>query len=369
MNAFKYGCVVGGKWYCPRPFLERELHKFLTAGQNVVVQGERRMGKTSLIHETMRGMSGWRLIYIDLLNIRSVGDFGKRVLSGVRDALQDESLFRKTLRLLPMLRPIVSYDPLTGGVGYSLDVKASSDPNAVEEIVSFLAAQTRRGKAAVVFDEFQDVLNLPDAQSVLALLRGKIQFQPETPYVFTGSVRNAMSDLFDNPDSAFYKSAVSLCVGEIDRQDFASFLRGRFRDCGKRVADGVLDAVMTEVDNIPGDVQELCEGLYDVTEGRREIVQDDIAEALKVVYAREGDKFESFTAKLSPIQFKMLVALALRGGVNVQSVSFLADAGIGNAASARRALSRLEELRHIYRYRGEWRFTSAFFKSWLRRFA
>lgn len=369
MNAFKYGCVVGGKWYCPRPFLERELRKFLTFGQNVVIQGERRMGKTSLIHETLRGMRGWRLVYIDLLNIRSIGDFGKRVLSGVRDALKDESLFRKALRLLPMLRPVVNYDPLTGSVGYSFDVKAASDPNAVEEIIAFLAAQTRKGKIAVVFDEFQDVLNLPDAQSVLALLRGKIQFQPETPYVFTGSVRNAMSDLFDNPDSAFYKSAVSLCVGEIDRSDFSAFLQARFRDCGKRVAEEVLDAVMTEVDNIPGDVQELCEGLYDVSEGRREVTLDHIADALKVVYAREGDKFESFTSKLSPIQFKMLVALALRGGANVQSVAFLSEAGIGNAASARRALARLEQLRYIYRYRGEWRFTSAFFRSWLRRFA
>jgi len=369
MNAFKYGCVVGGEWYCPRPFLERELRRFLTAGRNVVVQGERRMGKTSLIHETIRGMRGWRIVYIDLLNIRSVGDFGKRVLSGVREAMRDESLFRKALRLLPMLRPVVNYDPVTGGVGYSLDLKAASDPNAIEEIVAFLAAQTRRGKVAVVFDEFQDVLNLPDAQAVLALLRGKIQFQSEVPYVFTGSVRNAMSDLFDNPDSAFYKSAVSLCVGEIDRVDFSAFLKKRFGDCGKRVSDETLDAVMTEVDNIPGDVQELCEGLCDVAGKRRELTVEDIAAALKVVYAREGDKFEAFTSRLSPVQFKMLVALALRGGVNVQSVAFLSEAGIGNAASARRALDRLEELRYVYRHRGEWKFTSAFFKSWLRRYA
>lgn len=369
MNAFKYGCVVGGKWYCPRPFLERELRRFLTAGQNVVVQGERRMGKTSLIHETVRGMRGWRLVYIDLLNIRSVGDFGKRVLSGVRESLRDESLFQKALRLLPRLRPVVNYDPITGGVGYSIDLTAASDPNAVEEIVAFLAAQSQRKKTVVVFDEFQDVLNLPDAQSVLALLRGKIQFQADVPYVFTGSVRNAMSDLFDNPDSAFFKSAVSMCVGEIDRADFSVFLRERFADCGKLVDDEVLDLVMTEVDNIPGDVQELCEGLCDVTDNRRRVVADDITAALKVVYAREGDKFESFSAKLSPIQFKMLVALAVRGGANVQSVSYLSEAGIGNAASARRALSRLEELRYIYRYRGEWKFTSAFFKSWMRRFA
>lgn len=33
MNSFKYGCVVNGKWYCNRPFLERELSKFVASGQ------------------------------------------------------------------------------------------------------------------------------------------------------------------------------------------------------------------------------------------------------------------------------------------------------------------------------------------------
>mgnify|MGYP003319174661 FL=1 len=48
MNSFKYGCVVDGKWYCGRPFLEKELSRFIASGQNVVLMGERRMGKTSI---------------------------------------------------------------------------------------------------------------------------------------------------------------------------------------------------------------------------------------------------------------------------------------------------------------------------------
>lgn len=369
MNSFKYGCVVTGKWYCRRPFLERELMRMLAAGQNVVVQGERRMGKTSLVQETVRGMRGWKLVYVDLLNVRSVGDVCKRVLSGIHASAKDESLFRKALRLLPMLRPVMNIDPITGGVGYSLDLRASQDPNAIEEVVNLLAEQAKRGKTVIVFDEFQDVLNIPDAQTLLAVMRGRIQFQPDVPYVFTGSVRNAMVDLFDNPDSPFYKSALTLCVGEIARESFRPFLRERFRMAGRSVTDATLEAALAEANDIPGDVQELCEALCDATDGRTSVVMDDLPSALEIVYAREGDKFESFTARLTPIQFKMLVAIACRGGRNVQSVAFLADAGIGNAATARRALSRLEDLRHIYCYRGEWRFNSTFFRSWLRRYS
>ena len=35
MNSFKYGCVVNGKWYCGRPFLERELAKFVASGRSI----------------------------------------------------------------------------------------------------------------------------------------------------------------------------------------------------------------------------------------------------------------------------------------------------------------------------------------------
>ena len=58
MNPFKYGCVVDGEFFCPRPELERQLRAFAESGQNVVVQGERRMGKTSLIkHTEARGLT------------------------------------------------------------------------------------------------------------------------------------------------------------------------------------------------------------------------------------------------------------------------------------------------------------------------
>ena len=45
MAPFKYGMIVDGENYCPRPELARQFSKLVAAGLNVVVQGERRMGK------------------------------------------------------------------------------------------------------------------------------------------------------------------------------------------------------------------------------------------------------------------------------------------------------------------------------------
>ena len=364
-NPFRYGCVVEGGFYCPRPALERQLAGFIRSGQNVVIHGERRMGKTSLVNAVVRGMRGWRMLYVDLLHVQTVGDVCRRIVSAVRNLERKASVFEKALKLLPRLRPVMKIDPATGEFGFGLDARAAEDPYAVEEVVDMLAGVAAGGRTVVVLDEFQDICNLPDAQTVLALMRGRIQFQGDIPYVFTGSVRKRMVELFDNPDSAFYKSALTLCVGEIDRDSFAKFLRRRFESGHRRVSDETVGTIMDTVADVPGDVQQLCEAIWGVTSG--DVGAKDIEAALQVVFMREGDKFESFCERLSPVQFKLLMGIARVGSREIQSRAFLDAAGFGNPASARKAAIRLCVLRYVYLFRSEYRFSSMFFKAWLLR--
>ena len=78
-----------------------------------------------------------------------------------------------------------------------------------------IASHSAAKRFCVVFDEFQDVLDMPEADAILASLRSKIQFLPDTPFVFLGSVRNRMRDIFDSPRSPFFKSAISFGVERI----------------------------------------------------------------------------------------------------------------------------------------------------------
>ena len=171
-----------------------------------------------------------------------------------------------------------------------------------------------------------------------------------------------MIEMFDNPDSPFYKSALTMCVGEIDAGSFVAFLRGRFESGGRCVSDDTVREIVSAVAGVPGDAQQLCEAIWEVTS--RQVGKADVEPAMQIVFAREGDKFESFCERLSPVQFKLLVAIARLGGRETQSRSFLDEAGIGNAASARKAAMRLCELRYVYFFKGEYRFSSMFFRAW-----
>ena len=94
----------------------------------------------------------------------------------------------------------------------------------------------KEDKICVVFDEFQDILNLERSDVILSEMRSTIQFQQDTPYFFSGSVRNDMMRIFDDSKSPFFKSAVPFTVGPIEKSKFVRFIVSRFQK-GDRLVD------------------------------------------------------------------------------------------------------------------------------------
>lgn len=365
MNPFKYGRVVSADDFCPRPGLLKQLTGFIQSGQNVVLQGERRMGKTSLVCETVRQLKRRRMLYVDLLEIKTSDDLCKRMVKSLIAMEQQAGLLERILRSLAQLRPVVSVDPLTGQPSVSVDAGVRLKPDSLHGILDLVGESHKRARLVVVLDEFQDILNLPDARETLAVLRSKIQFHRDIPYVFAGSVRNRMSEIFTDPASAFFKSAIAVDVGPLDGESFAVFLADRFA-LGKRVVDKTAMARVIELaENVPGDVQELCGAIWETTAYRDTVHEGHIGPALELIYARESKGYEAALVQLTGQQLKCLVGLARMGGKAPLSGSFTQGVGIAGPASIKKALNRLVQLKVVYRHEGEYKFVNPFFKTWL----
>ena len=365
MNPFKYGQVVGGDDFCPRPALLKQMTGFLRSGQNVAVLGERRIGKTSLICEAARRAKKRRMLYADLLEIKSADDLCKRLVKAIISLEQDGGLLEKALRSLSQLRPSVSLDPLTGKPSVSLDASVKLRPESIEGLLEMIQTIHRRHPIIVVLDEFQDILNLKDCGEAVAILRSKVQFHSEIPYVFAGSVRNQMAEIFTDPDSPFFKSAALMHIGSLDPDEFSGFLERRFAQGKRKVGDGVMASVFELADDIPGDVQQLCAALWEVTSYRDGITDDILPDALQIIFARESKGYEAILHQITGQQLRSLVGLAKLGGKAPLSQDFLRETGIATPASVQKALNRLQQLRIIYRHEGQCRFANPFLKSWL----
>jgi uncharacterized protein len=365
MNPFKYGQVVSAESFCPRFALTKQVMEFIKAGQNIILQGERRTGKTSLIYEVSRLLKKYAVLYIDLLEVKDMDDICKRMVKAIISLERQAGFLEKIMRILAHLRPVMSVDSLTGEPSISLEAIAPLRPDSINSILDLIADIGKHKALIVVFDEFQDILNLAAAREVMAVLRSKIQFHNKIPYVFAGSIRNKMVDIFTNPESPFFKSAIPIEVGAIEREQFRGFLKNNFLLGERTVDDEVLDVGFGITGDLPGDVQQYCGALWDVTNEKTHIDKQYIPEVMRLIFSREMKGYEAVLVQVTGQQLRCLVGLARLGGGAPYSAAFLRGVGIAVSSSVKKALQRLEQLKVVYHYGGEYKFVNPFFKAWL----
>lgn len=365
MNPFKFGQVVGAKDFCPRPELMKSLSDCLAAGQNVLLQGERRMGKTSLIAETVRKNRTLRLLHVDLMEVKSVEGVVQRFANSILNLEQSSGMLEKALSALAGLRPVLSTDPFTGSMSISLDTAVALKPSSLEGLLKVVEQMHQRKKLVVFIDEFQDILKLADHREALAVLRSRIQFQGDIPYVYAGSIRNQMHGIFYNDTSPFYKAALPLDVGPLDDNLFSAFLSKKFSEGGRTLLPETMARIFDLTGRAAGDVQAFCSALWDRSSPGDALTEERIPSALEHIFAQESKGYEMTLIQLTASQIKCLSALARLGGATPYSAEFMKTAGVGTASSVTRALNRLTALRIIYRGTGGFVFSNPFFRHWI----
>lgn len=366
-NPFKYGCVVEGEYFCPRPQLQKQLAAYISSGQNVVIQGARRMGKTSLIKETVGSMRGYKLLFVDLYCIRSLSDFCRRVMTGIGEASTHLPFLKKAMALVGRLRPVLSFDTNTGAPTIAIDAASAGEPDSLGVTMGMIRKLASDEKLCVVFDEFQDILDLENASSILAEMRATIQFQSDVPYLFSGSVRNEMARIFDDSESPFFKSAIQFTVGAIDADEFAGFVVARFKKGRRSIDKPTAYSLIEYADSVPGDVQQICQLIWDSTDEGQVITMNDMNAAFDLLFSREGELYGENVRQLTPLQVSVLRVLSESNAMKTFSEGFMKKVGTSSTGALRTALKRLVSRRMLYMYGNEYRFVNPFFREWVRR--
>lgn len=366
MNPFKYGQIVSDVNYCPRLQMEDTITKHIMAGQNVFVEGERRVGKSSLIVNTAKKIEKHRMVYIDINQIKTVNDLIARITNALISLDKQAGFFDKIIKIVSHLRPTLSIDSLSGSPGISFHTNEILPPENIENLLDLIYEEHKNRQNIVVFDEFQDILNLDECYKIMAMMRSRIQFHSDMTYIFSGSVRNDMDTIFYDPDSPFFKSAIKLEVGSFPRKEFSKYITGLFKTGGRSLDSKVIERIYLESGERAGDIQELCNALWSITESDTSLTEIDVQNALQVVFAREKEFYEHSIAGLTSNQLRCLTGVAHLGGVSIQSGDFLRFTGIIHASSVKKAINRLVSLKIMYYYKNKYMFNSPFFRAWLR---
>ncbi len=367
MIPFKYGLIVGKECFCGREELVKIVDELFISSQNVVVHGERRMGKSSLIAEVIRQNKKLKGIFVDFSMVKSESDVYQRLAKSVFSYDYKQSILKILVSGLSNLRPQLGIDPITQLPTVSIDTKMKYEDGSLEQILRTIEAINAKEKVVVVLDEFQDITKLKDSNVILAKLRAKIQFMTDVTFVYAGSVRNEMSYVFSSSNSPFFKSAFPITVESLQRDVFEKFLVAKFKK-GKRVlSKELIDQIFSITQNITGDVQQLCEAIWTVSSYSDKLDINCLSDALNIIYAHEQSAYDRVIFDLTEFQTKVLVNVANIGGCEISSNAFLEEGGFTNPSSVKRAIDKLVKIEVLFRPLKEYKFVNPFFRMWLRK--
>ena len=268
-NPFVTNGYAGPEYFCDRVDETAMLTNLLTNGNNVALMSPRRVGKTDLIRHSFqqeRIKDDYYSFLIDIYATNSLHDFVSVFGKSILDTLKPKGrrVWEGFLKALLSVRSEISFD-INGNPVWGLGVGAMTPPQTtLDEIFAYLASAEKH--CLVAIDEFQQILYYNDHQNVEAVLRTQIQKCSNANFIFAGSQRHMMSEMFLSPSRPFYQSVMPMSLNAIPLDHYWAFAEPLFAKTGdRRISYGVVASVYQRFEGITAYVQRIMNMLYMLT--------------------------------------------------------------------------------------------------------
>ena len=337
----------GGDYFCDRVEELESLVRNVRGGTSTTLVALRRMGKTALIRHLQNELDNDYLgVYVDILPTESMLDLLDSLATGIARMVSEQTrLGAQVWKFLKSLRPVISYDYLSGMPTLSLNQTPDGGLRSIEEIFGFLEQQSK--PVILAIDEFQQILHYQE-NNVDAWLRSRIQELKNVQFVFSGSQQHLIAEFFADPSRPFYRSTQFLKLGKIAREKYHAFISTKFSDHSKQIDDGTIDAVLDWTMDYTYYVQLLCNRIF-LSSGKKVHTNLWKEEAMRLLKEQEF-MFYSYRDGLTTSQWNLLKAVARERMVKEPtSLNFTTRHQLGTSATVLRSLKTLQKKELIFR--------------------
>lgn len=372
-NPFIFGDVVTGNDFADRREEISELLADLQGGLNILMYSPRRYGKTSLIMEVLTRLrgGGYLTIYIDLFRATSKTRFAEiyanAIAAGTMGKLDD---IVKTIRdILPSIAPKIIVEPK--GLPARIEIEFERRPKELDKTLESLydapqkLAERKDKTAIVVFDEFQEIRNL-NGEEIERNLRSKIQFHSKVSYVFMGSRRHLLDQIFSDKNKPLYRIAKAYPLGRIPKEDFAKFINEKFSETKIKIESKDVQKILEITQGHPYHTQQLCHELWNIAQSEKIVSGQNIEEAVERVLASQSHAYITAWESIKGKQRALLLGLAIEGGKNLYSQDFIREYDLTSPSTVQKAVKALESKGLIDREDEEYKIADPFLTQWLK---
>lgn len=370
-NPFAYGVEVSGSAFWDREAERRELKKEILSSQNIVIFSKRRMGKTSLIKEVMRSLPKGKFIvaYIDLYPTASVEDFVECYAAGVSSAVKGalDKVLIEVKSLLKSFTPMLTVDD-DGKPFLTVDYGRNTKRSLLlgEVIEAFPKYCAKKGKKGVfVLDEFQQIGIYDKNRKMEATLRSHYQTHKNISYVFLGSKKHLLTEIFNAPNRPFYNSARMFPLKEMDGVIMIDCVVKRFEESGCKIATPEAKYLVERAEKHPYYTQRIAHAVWSaIITDKKVVTISEIDAAIAKTVDENSDYFRSLCELLTSHQLNALKVAAHINDEKVFSKEFLARHN-WQKDSLKQALDTLVGKDLLSREETTYKVDDIFFRRWL----
>ena len=371
-NPFVTNGYAGERYFCDRVEETRRLIDLLTNGNNVALISPRRLGKTDLVRHCFAQpeiKDNYYTFLIDIYATSSLQEFVNTLGRNIVEALKPfgKKMLQRFLDVVTSLRADITFD-LYGQPSWGVSMGSIDQPEtSLDEIFRFLENADR--PCLVAIDEFQQIAAYSTNSNVEALLRTHIQRCRNANFVFAGSQRHLMDNMFTSPSRPFYQSVTLMNLKPLELEVYQDFCVGLFAEDAKILEPEVVTKIYKDFNGVTAYMQRLMNVLFMRTRQGEVCSVDMIDEAIGYTLDMANDTYEALLRQMPEKQRNVFIAIVAEGEVeNVTSGAFARKYRLTSASSVNSAVKGLLAKDFVTQGKNGYQAYDQLFALWVKRF-
>jgi AAA+ ATPase superfamily predicted ATPase len=344
-NPFVISGYVSPEYFCDREAESKELLTAMLNGRNMALISPRRMGKTGLVEHCFHNEEVKREFNAFFVDIYATGNlkefvfiFGKQIFEANKS--KGEKFLNRFFSVVSSLRPAFKLDPVTGAPSFEIGVGDIRQPEySLEQIFAWLESADK--PCIVAIDEFQQITKYPE-KNIEAILRTHIQRCKNTTFIFAGSQRHMMQNIFFSASRPFYQSVSLLYLDAIVPDEYVSFVQRHFKKADKTVSKEVICRIYDIFEGHTWYIQNIFHRLFTTIEKGEEVTLAIADECLRSTVNSYKHLFQETINLLPERQRELLYAIGKeRKTTEITSAQFIGRNALLSASSVQTAARQL----------------------------
>jgi len=344
-NPFYITGIVPEPYFCDRDKETAWVVRTLENKAHILLTSPRRMGKTQLIRHVFEQPSikdKCYTFYVDIYPTTSLHELVLFLSKEIYSILvpKGKAALGKFMAGLQSLAGSLGYDPVTETPKFDIKLGDIHAPElTLEEIFAYLEHADKPCIFAI--DEFQQIANYPE-KNVEALLRSHIQKMNNCLFIYAGSNRHILENMFNSAAKPFYNSAEQIYLDCIPREVYTRFAEDQFMLAGKKISHQAASLAYDIFEGHTYYVHNVLHNAFAYCEPEKAVTEDDIERTLNDILEEKGHAYASVMNQLNYQQKETLIAVAKDGKASgVTSVAFVRKHALKSPSSVQYAIGAL----------------------------